>query len=763
MFSTQRYSGFDPRTIPGCSFWLDGADSTTMTFSSGSNISTWKDKSSNGYTGTAYNSPTFTSNTINGVSAVTFNGTSQYVDFGNVANLGTNSVYIFAVAKYDTTADGTILAKSSYRAFSGRWGLFRVGSTMYNFVDQNASNIVTSYGDATTTPELVSGYWDRSNIYVFQNASQKASAAGTGTISISNTDPLYIAGYPNSTGTGPQAGFYLPGKIGEIIVYIGSPLSTIQRQQVEGYLAWKWGLKSSFPGTHPFYYTPLAVRDFGPIDVSPCLLWLDAADSNAVTLSGSNVTTWKDKSGNGYNFTQATSTQYPVYTTNAVNGLSAISFTGAGTNGATTQKLDNTSIVLNNSAYTIFVVAKQNSSNPSANGFNYLLKGNLSADNFLFIGANPSKYFATFTGPSGSWWDTNANTPNITTTNTTLLMGMNVNGSALTPYYNGNIMTAKTGTTGAFTGMRIGDAQDPYSGYCWNGLICEIIIYNTSLNDTQRQQIEGYLAKKWGLYSSIPSTHPFYNLRCLPASPLITPTAISGCSLWLDAADTTTITGTTSITQWNDKSGNGTALTVSTGTPSLSNFNGLPSVYFNGSTRMVSSNYTQLQNKNYASWFVVANLSSTNISYGLLAGTVFPTNSFSQNSMYVNANTLIIFYRMVNGASGNAVTVSTPSNAFVASTFTTLSNGVFGVGSNGTTTTGTGGPTGTIDTTAVNLYLGNDTYTGDAYITGTISEVLLFTQPLTNGQRQQVEGYLAWKWGLQNNLPSTHPYSKFRA
>jgi hypothetical protein len=33
---------------------------------------------------------------------------------------------------------------------------------------------------------------------------------------------------------------------------------------------------------------------------------------------------------------------------------------------------------------------------------------------------------------------------------------------------------------------------------------------------------------------------------------------------------------------------------------------------------------------------------------------------------------------------------------------------------------------------------------------------------LTTTQRQQVEGYLAWKWGLQTALPTTHPYYKVR-
>jgi hypothetical protein len=41
---------------------------------------------------------------------------------------------------------------------------------------------------------------------------------------------------------------------------------------------------------------------------------------------------------------------------------------------------------------------------------------------------------------------------------------------------------------------------------------------------------------------------------------------------------------------------------------------------------------------------------------------------------------------------------------------------------------------------------------------GTIAEVLVYTRALSTDDRQTVEGYLAWKWGLQAALPSTHPY-----
>jgi hypothetical protein len=44
---------------------------------------------------------------------------------------------------------------------------------------------------------------------------------------------------------------------------------------------------------------------------------------------------------------------------------------------------------------------------------------------------------------------------------------------------------------------------------------------------------------------------------------------------------------------------------------------------------------------------------------------------------------------------------------------------------------------------------------------GDLAEVIIFNTALTISQRQQVEGYLAWKWGLQSNLPETHAYKKF--
>jgi hypothetical protein len=44
--------------------------------------------------------------------------------------------------------------------------------------------------------------------------------------------------------------------------------------------------------------------------------------------------------------------------------------------------------------------------------------------------------------------------------------------------------------------------------------------------------------------------------------------------------------------------------------------------------------------------------------------------------------------------------------------------------------------------------------------TYTIAEVLMYSQQPSQQQQERIQGYLAWKWGLQSQLPYDHPYAK---
>ena len=43
----------------------------------------------------------------------------------------------------------------------------------------------------------------------------------------------------------------------------------------------------------------------------------------------------------------------------------------------------------------------------------------------------------------------------------------------------------------------------------WEGVVCEVIGFNRNLSDVERQQVEGYLAHKWGLIATLPEEHPY--------------------------------------------------------------------------------------------------------------------------------------------------------------------------------------------------------------------------------------------------------------
>jgi hypothetical protein len=46
--------------------------------------------------------------------------------------------------------------------------------------------------------------------------------------------------------------------VGEMII-CGTALSTDDRQKLEGYLAWKWGLAANLPADHPYKLNPPTV------------------------------------------------------------------------------------------------------------------------------------------------------------------------------------------------------------------------------------------------------------------------------------------------------------------------------------------------------------------------------------------------------------------------------------------------------------------------------------------------------------------------
>ena len=515
---------------------------------------------------------------------------------------------------------------------------------------------------------------------------------------------------------------------------------------------------------------------FKPTDIGGCSLWLDGADSSQIIFSsGSNVNTWNDKSGFSNSCSNQSLGTTITYPGTKINGLNTVNFTAGCIRGA----LNSTSVV-NTTDVTIVIVTVETAANNNLRIFSLTTAANYQDDqaNQMLIYAAPGANQVTFyrAGVQPTAYTVTQNVPFIYTVTQTSGTGSQwLNGGS-------NITAGITTSAFAVTNYNIGTLYLANQNY--TGLMGEVIMYKTLLSTTQRQQVESYIAQKWGLRQQLPQGHPGTRGIVYPSDPVnllvrvpyttvFTPTTIANCTLWLDGSDQSSasmsLTGS-NITQWNDKSGNNNNFTLGSTYVKPNTLNGLSSVYFNGSTYM--SNASLSVNSSNHTGFIIALADNIATGTGLgnsanLAGIVSFTNgSISSES------TGAFSYRYYVNYSGTGNAFDIPTNGFRLYTpditpYTgtiiceQFQNGTGGLFLNGvvpsyqnTQPTMPGGFPNTSGCLLGLQWMGNP----QRYYQGNINEFIMFNSALTTFQRQTIEGYLAWKWGLQANLPANHPY-----
>jgi hypothetical protein len=705
---------------------------------SGSTITQWNDKSGNGKNATANGTPTYSSTSLNGRPGITFAGSPQSFT-GSLTNTS-NTLTVFTVINYTT-----LFTSSDMRIVSlGVSGQTDYSSTAYcipiTTYGTNPNRLATNRNQVTISdfgPITVGSLFLTSTVYngidgrLFVNGTLASYGAPT-----SSTQNFGYSMY--AIGSGITGIDFFRGVISEVIIY-HTALTTSQRQQVEGYLAHKWGLTG--------YYAPKT-----PLSIPGCQLWLDGADpagTGTPPANGATVSTWVDKSGNGRNATPTGTA--PTYTTNIFNGYSAPVFNG-------TTMVTPSYLITTDSKLSIFVLCKKTGLRQA--GGNSDILGIAAGYQYfaLYIRTALTNYLEVFY----------QNTPVSLTTyaindGTNLLVSILTNGLSIDGYLSGTSVVSSTPNNGY--SMNNLTSQWRISPEQFVGPICEIIVFNSTFTTSQRQTIEGYLAKKWsiGSTSMIPSTHPFSKIP--PHLRLFRPNDVTGCQLWLDAADLSVVTIATGVSQWRDKSGNANNLTQSTTgaqpthTSSLITFES--NKYLNIPTAVLNNLPT------WSVFFVINPISSSN---WILAKQRDGVNTYNILSMTYNTNsggggqtgsTGFLYWRSLNNAgqlvSTAAITTSTLQILNLTYDGTNLyfyKNGILE------------------KTTAGTFAIPNDTspsaYTMGAWIQGvtiinsgvtnfSLGEMLVYNTGLTTAQRQQIEWYLVNKWGLFSTSPVSTP------
>ena len=505
------------------------------------------------------------------------------------------------------------------------------------------------------------------------------------------------------------------------------------------------------------------VTAFSPTSVESLALWLDGTDpagTGTAPSAGATVSTWVDKSTSAKN---ATAGGTPTYVS------------GGGINFNGSSWFSNTSFSQNLSQRSIFIVM-QETTRTAVGGVFPLIPTPSSGNDYDSTGLSvETQNGLRFYNGAGYQSDIG---------NASLLVKAvyndNMNVRAGTGFINGNAATTVTASYTGGTSSGYGIGARWLGGinltYSLRGVIFEIMYFNSPLGTTDRRNIEGYLAQKWGVTAELPVGHPGLSQTFFSATPALrslggltstliitsipyyttfNPINLGNLALWLDASQDTTANGV-SIASLVDRSGNGNSLTPSGTITAATQFLGEKTVYNFGSSRASKTNFPW---QTSFTQIVLVKCATGNWLSSLVSGGAYLAYIFAGNENLINVN--------------NFFDPRDSSVALATSVFTTAADGVsswviLSLGyQSGATSASNYTINGTVRTTATStavssaisgtnqLWLnGNGSFNFD---TGTyVAEMMHYNAVLSGTERQQIESYLAQKWGLLPVLPVGH-------
>ena len=229
---------------------------------------------------------------------------------------------------------------------------------------------------------------------------------------------------------------------------------------------------------------------------------LDTSFDLAETDNSSTITNWYDINPQVSSKSNFTSTAKPTYLLNSINGRPAIKFNGA-SNFMTAENFSN---IITKSA-TVFAVVKM----PS-NLADQVIFGKRSTNANIELATTLAANYWSFCDATSCIKPTNSPTPAISANNPYVLSvvytGNSVTSSTtstgLTFFNNGTALSSGSQTTSSAPDnsvtapLTLGASTSGTTAF-FGGHIGEIIIYDRALKREERQSIETYLGKKWGI------------------------------------------------------------------------------------------------------------------------------------------------------------------------------------------------------------------------------------------------------------------------
>jgi hypothetical protein len=239
-------------------FWFD-ADAITG-LSNGDQLNTWTNLGSEGNgvrdsTNSVTDFPKYVTSSLNGLPGVEWNlrsaGQGTRFQCGAIASgTRTNDITALAVWKTSTVASGAcrVFTSESYFELALNRTAARANVAWWN--GSFATTVASSPTITTTAAFMTTGVWDRTAATrtIWVNGSQEAHTTSLGSSTFTGLQEVIIG---NNVYGPPSLGQQFQGTMHELIM-LTSTYSSSDREKLEGYLAWKWGLEGDLPGGHPY-------------------------------------------------------------------------------------------------------------------------------------------------------------------------------------------------------------------------------------------------------------------------------------------------------------------------------------------------------------------------------------------------------------------------------------------------------------------------------------------------------------------------------
>ena len=712
----------------GCILWLDGADpnNTGSPVANGTTITTWKDKTVNA------NNASVESGTITVTgNSLVFNGISTYLRVPGIKGKIVNTPFvIFIVETLGASGNlfyfGDNIVNASVAAGSLHTGYRAINNQTFAFYgsDLEDYSIIPQTGETRI--------W---TLYLPSSANRNTRRNGNVDVTFSNNTRL---GAFNDPVIGMVLnGNFFKGTISEIIVFpsdIGIP--AIQR--IEQYLAKKWQI-SCVGGVITPLATPTATAtaNGGTITVTcgtPTAGTVLNIPTTPTGLTRSSYTT-----ATTFTYTGAvggTSYSFAVYAyngpaTSLVASTSATALYKPGTPTVTaTGTTVNVSWTYTGTSYTgiTFSIVYSSATVAATTITTAVSPTSLTASFIATAAAGEYTVYVYASSSSGSNRSDNSASAFITIIGTPTLTQ---NYQLTTQTKIVATVAATNATSYAGTGGTLSAPAVSGSTLTWTGATA-----GTRYTGVSVQGIKGT------------TTTTTTGLSIYSA---FDPKSIPGCIIWMDAADTTTYTPGTNVTAWTNKgtfsvTGSTTAGTFNSTSTTINN---LPAMAVSAGASMYIGGMTYTTKFRSMFFVLIMGAAGGTTTTYLLCGGAFSPTVYSQNNSDIQFN-----YEVTTT---NLLVTSNPTSFFGARSILSITSGIYVNGAAQTLSTTNANLGQFIDEYSSTLTIGKAAPSGTAAFT--LGEVLLYDGALNTTQRQAIEGYLAWKWGMQTSLSSTNPYS----